>query len=329
MNRTFAAATGDPICVIDQDLIFEQDWLSQVHRILASAPTEGHLATVYGVGGETRHTLVDSDDADLVEMYRWKLNTGYAAVWQYDPERYARGLPAQVVVALHQLLMQPAEGAEVDHRNRRRLDNRRCNLRVVDKAVNRRNVGANAKSTSPYRGVSFSGRLSKWVAQAQGDDGKSRHIGCYEDEVEAAWACEGYRRQYRPDSYPDPVLLGGVQTPPIGVLSGFHYHHDPCDWRKTIRARYDGWEEHEYIMGSFMAIPRVVWEALGPFEQRSDAFAEDHVFQRKVTDSGLWVCGTPERDLMRNVGYGVGPSTVVVAPGTVATIHHGPRIYGV
>lgn len=125
------------------------------------------------------------------------------------------------------------------------------------------------------------------------------------------------------------VLLLLEANPEIGLLSGFRYWHEPCDWRQTIVAQHDGWQEHEYVMGSFMAIRRACWEELGPFESYSPAFAEDHVFQRKVTASERWVCGTPDEDLMENLGYGVGPSTVVVAGPdgpTVRKIHTQPRV---
>jgi glycosyltransferase involved in cell wall biosynthesis len=115
-------------------------------------------------------------------------------------------------------------------------------------------------------------------------------------------------------------------APQIGLLSGFRYWHDPCDWRKTLVGMHAGWQEHEYIMGSFMAVRRACWEELGPFEEHSAAFAEDHIFQRKVTDSGRWVCGTPTTDLMTNQGYGLGPSTVVTPNGTVAPIHTAPWV---
>lgn len=119
-------------------------------------------------------------------------------------------------------------------------------------------------------------------------------------------------------------------NPQIGLLSGFRYWHDPCDWRKTLIAEHDGWQEHEYIMGSFMAVRRACWEELGPFESYSSAFAEDHIFQRKVTASKRWVCATPKHDLMRNMGYGIGPSTVVMegpdGTGVVRSIHTAPRL---
>jgi glycosyltransferase involved in cell wall biosynthesis len=65
---------------------------------------------------------------------------------------------------------------------------------------------------------------------------------------------------------------------------------------------------------------------IGLLSGHSAAFAEDHIFQRKVTDSGRWVCGTPTTDLMTNQGYGLGPSTVVTPNGTVAPIHTAPWV---
>lgn len=115
-------------------------------------------------------------------------------------------------------------------------------------------------------------------------------------------------------------------NPQIGLLSGFRYWHKPCDWRDTLIAEHDGWQEHEFVMGSFMAIRRACWEELGPFTEHSEAFAEDHLFQRKVTASPYWMCATPVVDLMENVGYGVGPSTVVPAVGVVQSIVKAPVI---
>ncbi|GAC1524678.1 MAG: hypothetical protein NVS3B1_12760 [Marmoricola sp.] len=115
----------------------------------------------------------------------------------------------------------------------------------------------------------------------------------------------------------------------VGLLGLFKYHHEPVNWRETlVRPEAEDYGLHTHICGSAMVIPRYVYEALGPFEQRSDAFAEDAAFQHKVSaQDGLW-CALPTEDLVENHGFGVGPSTVVVAADTVATIHHGPRIYG-
>lgn len=120
----------------------------------------------------------------------------------------------------------------------------------------------------------------------------------------------------------------GVREPRIGLLGLLHYHHEPVDSAKTKLGDHDGWSRHTHILGSGFALRREAWRRLGPFEEHSEAFAEDWAMQKKVTDSGRWACGLPPEDLCTNQGFGIGPSTVVVAEGTVATIHKEPVIHG-
>jgi glycosyltransferase involved in cell wall biosynthesis len=113
----------------------------------------------------------------------------------------------------------------------------------------------------------------------------------------------------------------------LGLLGLFHYLHEPVDSSKTILVDHGRWQEHTHICGSGFAVSRKCWEDLGPFEEHSEAFAEDWTFQNKVTASANYCCGLPEHDLVENRGFGIGPSTVVVAEGTVQTIHKAPVIY--
>lgn len=125
------------------------------------------------------------------------------------------------------------------------------------------------------------------------------------------------------------LLAGDLATEPdIGLLGLFHYHHDPVDSAKTKIAQHDGWQEHSHICGSGFAVTRECWRALGPFTEHSEAFAEDWEFQRLVTESGRFVCALPDEDLVENQGFGIGPSTVVIARHTVQPIHHEPVIFG-
>lgn len=123
------------------------------------------------------------------------------------------------------------------------------------------------------------------------------------------------------------------REPRIGLLALMHYLHEPVDSRKTVIGRHEGWSSHTHILGSAFAVTRRCWEELGPFDEHSEAFAEDWSFQQKVTASsgahggGNYVCALPDDDLVTNQGFGVGPSTVVVAPDTVATIHKGPKVF--
>lgn len=130
------------------------------------------------------------------------------------------------------------------------------------------------------------------------------------------------------DGWLSDVVATLNSNPRIGLLGLFHYHHDPVDTAKCRIADHGDHEEHRIICGSGFAIPRAAWDALGPFEEHSDAFAEDHDMQVRVTARDDMYCALPKGDLVTNVGFGVGPSTVVVDHGTVAKIHHGPMVIG-
>lgn len=124
----------------------------------------------------------------------------------------------------------------------------------------------------------------------------------------------------------------------VGLLGLFRYLHDPVDARKTqlalpvalrpgTMARTAQLHDfHTHICGSGFAMPREVWETLGPFEEHSDAFAEDWRMQRNVYESEPWDCALPLTDLVDNIGFGIGPSTIALAGDRVQTINHGPRL---
>lgn len=118
--------------------------------------------------------------------------------------------------------------------------------------------------------------------------------------------------------------------PLIGALGLFRYYAEPVHHQEMFLQAWGGeWEECKDFVGSAMVIPRDVWEAFGPFDQHSDAFAEDREFKMKVKEEGGLALALPsDEDLAVNVGFGVGPSTVVVDHGKVADIHHGPHIIG-
>lgn len=119
-------------------------------------------------------------------------------------------------------------------------------------------------------------------------------------------------------------LMGA--NPSIGLLGLLHYYHDPVDSHKTVKVRHDEWSEHTHILGSAFAMRRACWEELGPFEEHSEAFAEDYVMQRKVAESGKWKCALPKESLVKNLGMGIPHSTVVTKDGGVQKIHTSPFV---
>jgi glycosyltransferase involved in cell wall biosynthesis len=126
--------------------------------------------------------------------------------------------------------------------------------------------------------------------------------------------------------------------PEIGALGLFKYHVDPVNWQEMILGTWTAllpeagaieWEEHQDFVGSAMVIPRRAFEEFGPFEERSPAFAEDAVFKHAIRDRGGWANALFPFDLAVNRGFGVGPSTVVVAGDDgpePAKIHDGPKV---
>lgn len=113
----------------------------------------------------------------------------------------------------------------------------------------------------------------------------------------------------------------------LGLLGLVHYYHEPVDSAKTRIEQFDGWSSRTHILGSGFAVTRECWEWLKPFEEHSDAFAEDWIFQKAVTASHDFACGLPDSDLATNPNMGPGPSTVVLPNGFVQTIHHEPVIF--
>jgi hypothetical protein len=90
-------------------------------------------------GGVAAYALVDEPDIWLASR-----------AWHLSPEGYASGHDGRRTVYMHRLIAKAPDGLEVDHINRNRLDNRRSNLRLTDRAGNARNKTA---TRSRFRGI--------------------------------------------------------------------------------------------------------------------------------------------------------------------------------
>lgn len=124
-------------------------------------------------------------------------------------------------------------------------------------------------------------------------------------------------------SDPDPGFR------PIGALGAFKYSAEPVNHEEMFIADHGYYHEVQDFVGSFIAVPRWVYETQGPFEQRSAAFAEDVAFKKKCQEHNLCMALPPE-DFCHNVGFGPGPSTVVYAEDgevKVAAIKQGPVVF--
>lgn len=127
------------------------------------------------------YALVDDADHDRIAEKKWSYATGgYAFRRQGNGYEY-----------MHREVVSARAGTVVDHINGDKLDNRRANLRLVDKVVNGLNrTHLSTRNTSGKTGVSYSKQKQRWVARISVDGRVTRsYHSCFDGAVSA-------RREY-------------------------------------------------------------------------------------------------------------------------------------
>jgi len=95
---------------------------------------------------------------------------------------------------MHFLIVDCPKGMFIDHINHNTLDNRKCNLRVINcKENDRHRKGKNSNNKSGYRNVAVIN--GKFVVQLM-VDGKNKVLGTFDDVDEAGTFAEKMRKKY-------------------------------------------------------------------------------------------------------------------------------------
>ena len=125
-------------------------------------------------GREVARAKIDLDDIDKIKQYKW----------YYDNiNGYVLCSNKGNVIRLHRFIMNCPEGMEVDHINHKKTDNRKSNLRIVNRSQNNMNHSLQCNNTSGYTGVSQS-KNGKWRAYIKINK-KQIHLGRYDTKEEA------------------------------------------------------------------------------------------------------------------------------------------------
>lgn len=123
--------------------------------------------------------LIDDQDLPRVSDIRWHMSDGYAKMNVRNNDGTWRK------VGMHRFILGDACSQVVDHINRDKLDNRRCNLRGTTQSFNCRNIPRRKNKTSLHRGVSWNAGKSAWQVVVR-EHGNLKWKGYYASEDEAA-----------------------------------------------------------------------------------------------------------------------------------------------
>jgi hypothetical protein len=153
-----------------------------------------------------KRTEIDDADMDVVSRHSWSFGTGYA-------QSKIRGK----LVRLHRFLMNPPDGLTVDHIDGNPLNNRRSNLRICDQQKQTWNTRKRkGGQSSKFKGVSWLPGRMIWRAVIK-FNGKSKLVGFFASEVEAAFAynkaAKQYRQEYAALNFPNVSEMVFTQHP--------------------------------------------------------------------------------------------------------------------
>ena len=137
-----------------------------------------------------KKAIVDNDQFELLNQWKWHHMKGYAVRREYiGKKRNFRD------IYMHRVVNNTPHGLQTDHINRNKLDNRKRNLRSVTSGQNKINVGLRSDNTSRHKGVWFEGSRKKWVAEIMFNK-KKKFLGRFNLKSQAIIARKNATKKY-------------------------------------------------------------------------------------------------------------------------------------
>ena len=171
--------------------------------------------------GHGEYATVDDQDYNILSKYKWHCDDlkrkGYAKRGTYKKGKVIGTKMHRQILGLSE-----GDGKIVDHINRNKLDNRRCNLRICSTSENLMNTSARPNGTSKYKGVHWQKRDKVCIATITCQK-KQRRVGGFPNELDAAIAYDKAAKELHGEfaylNFPDKNKTSSYKKGSIAVAA--------------------------------------------------------------------------------------------------------------
>lgn len=133
-----------------------------------------------------KYAIVDKTTHGVLNGKKWYAQLARNTIYANRRENKQKD-PKQSMVSMHRVVAKAKKGEFVDHINGNGIDNRKANLRICTMSENIANSRKFLTGSSKYKGVCLHTYNKNWIALIK-INRKSIHIGCFDDEIDAARA---------------------------------------------------------------------------------------------------------------------------------------------
>jgi hypothetical protein len=131
-----------------------------------------------------KQALVDDEDYEYLNQWKWFYNNGYA--WRKLRISSQKGDAGRIVLSMHRVINKTPDGFYTDHINGNKLDNRKSNLRNVTRSQNLANSKLRKDNSSGCKGVYVRKRYKSIYYEVEITiNNKSIFVGYFTNKVKA------------------------------------------------------------------------------------------------------------------------------------------------